>query len=186
MQRHNWRKAASYMYLYSARLRTEPVPKDSQHMLSALQERLNGLSAAINALHLVHPAYAWIDPFSGKNSIQNEHYPRKKAKKTVIEQCKWLKHNICLLILLDFSFGSSRNYWILILLSTHVQLFLLGLLYFHLTFCQWVMNLIMTDLSLWFTNYAFDYLVQGNNMLLSCSGRQWYSAPVSAIIHRYR
>lgn len=86
MQRHNWRKAASYMYLYSARLRTEPVPKDSQHMLSALQERLNGLSAAINALHLVHPAYAWIDPFSGKNSIQNEHYPRKKAKKTVIEQ----------------------------------------------------------------------------------------------------
>lgn len=88
MQRHNWRKAASYMYLYSARLRTEPVPKDSQHMLSALQERLNGLSAAINALHLVHPAYAWIDPFSGKSSIQNEHYPRKKAKKTVIEQCK--------------------------------------------------------------------------------------------------
>ncbi|KAH9684268.1 nuclear pore complex protein NUP160 [Citrus sinensis] len=89
MQRHNWRKAASYMYLYSARLRTEPVPKDSQHMLSALQERLNGLSAAINALHLVHPAYAWIDPFSGKNSIQNEHYPRKKAKKTVIEQWNW-------------------------------------------------------------------------------------------------
>lgn len=26
-----------------------------------LQERLNGLSAAINALHLVNPAYAWID-----------------------------------------------------------------------------------------------------------------------------
>lgn len=86
MQRHNWRKAASYMYLYSARLRSEPVPKDNQHIFSALQERLNGLSAAINALHLVHPAYAWIDPFSGKNSIQNEHYPRKKAKKAVIEQ----------------------------------------------------------------------------------------------------
>lgn len=111
MQRHNWRKAASYMYLYSARLRTEPVPKHSQHILSALQERLNGLSAAINALHLVHPAYAWIDPFLLKNSIQNEHYPSKKAKKTVIEQCKWLKHNIqfiCLLILLDFSVGSFR------------------------------------------------------------------------------
>lgn len=86
MQRHNWRKAASYMYLYSARLRTEPVPKHNQHILSALQERLNGLSAAINALHLVHPAYGWIDPFLQKNSIQNEHYPSKKAKKTVIEQ----------------------------------------------------------------------------------------------------
>lgn len=87
MQRHNWRKAASYIYLYSARLRTEPLPKDQQQILSGLQERLNGISAAVNALHLVHPAYAWINPLLGQNSFQNEHYPSKKAKKTVKEQC---------------------------------------------------------------------------------------------------
>lgn len=88
MQRHNWRRAASYIYLYSTRLRTGPLPKDHQQILLALQERLNGLSAAINALHLVHPAYAWIDPLLGQTSFQNESYPSKKAKKIVKEQCK--------------------------------------------------------------------------------------------------
>lgn len=78
MQRHNWRMAASYMYIYTARLRTEPVPKDQQVVILALQERLNGLSAAINALHLVDPAYAWINPLVGGNSW---HHPSKKAKK---------------------------------------------------------------------------------------------------------
>ena len=76
------------MYLYSTRLRTESVPKDHQQILLALQERLNGLSAAINALHLIHPTYAWIDPLLGQTSFQNENYPSKKAKKIVKEQCK--------------------------------------------------------------------------------------------------
>ncbi|KAI8553195.1 hypothetical protein RHMOL_Rhmol06G0325300 [Rhododendron molle] len=40
-----------------------------------LQERLNGLSAAINALHLVHPAFAWIDPSLEGVSLPKEHYP---------------------------------------------------------------------------------------------------------------
>ncbi|XP_024008157.1 nuclear pore complex protein NUP160 [Eutrema salsugineum] len=62
MRRHNWRMAASYMYQFSARLRSEAASKDYIHMSLVLQERLNGLSAAINALSLVHPGYAWIDP----------------------------------------------------------------------------------------------------------------------------
>ncbi|GMY33051.1 nuclear pore complex protein NUP160 isoform X1 [Fagus crenata] len=85
MHRHNWRRAAGYMYLYSARLRTEAALKDHQYTALVLQERLNGLSAAINVLHLVHPAYAWIDPLPEGNSLHNEHYPRKKAR-TVEEQ----------------------------------------------------------------------------------------------------
>ena len=88
MQRHNWRTAAIYIYLYSVRLRTEPVPKDHHQILFVLQERLNGLSTAINALLLVCPAYAWIDPLLGGNSSMNEHYPSKRAKKMVTEQCK--------------------------------------------------------------------------------------------------
>ncbi|TQE12350.1 hypothetical protein C1H46_002003 [Malus baccata] len=50
------------MYLYSARLRKETALRDYQHTSLALKEILNWLSAAINALHLVHPANAWIDP----------------------------------------------------------------------------------------------------------------------------
>ncbi|XWS20630.1 hypothetical protein CRYUN_Cryun31cG0119100 [Craigia yunnanensis] len=86
MRRHNWRRAANYIYLYSARLRTDSVLKDQQHMSITLQERLNALSAAVNALYLVHPAYAWIDPLPEGHPLLNEHYPRKKAKKTVKEQ----------------------------------------------------------------------------------------------------
>ncbi|XP_012074439.1 nuclear pore complex protein NUP160 isoform X1 [Jatropha curcas] len=86
MHRHNWRRAASYIYQYSTRLRAEIVMKDHQHISLVLQERLNGLSAAINALSLVHPAYAWIDHLLEGNSLHNECYPSKKAKKTVKEQ----------------------------------------------------------------------------------------------------
>ncbi|KAJ9153482.1 hypothetical protein P3X46_026915 [Hevea brasiliensis] len=86
MHRHNWRRAASYIYQYSTRLRTELVLKDHQHVSLVLQERLNALSAAINALHLVRPACAWIDPLLEGNSLQIECYPSKKAKKTVKEQ----------------------------------------------------------------------------------------------------
>lgn len=73
------------MYLYSARLRNEAVLKDYLNTSLVLQERLNGLSAAINVLHLVHPAYAWIDPLLEGNSFQNEHFPRKKPR-TMEEQ----------------------------------------------------------------------------------------------------
>ncbi|KAM7250291.1 hypothetical protein ACFE04_022174 [Oxalis oulophora] len=86
MHRHNWRLAATYMYIYSSRLRTESVLKDFQHTSLVLQERLNGLSAATNALHLVHPSHAWIDPVLEGNLRQVDHYPSKKAKKTVNEQ----------------------------------------------------------------------------------------------------
>lgn len=86
MHRHNWRRAASYIYMYSALLRTEASLKDHQRRSFFLQERLNGLSAAINALHLVHPAYAWIDPLLEERSLQKETYPSKKARITVQEQ----------------------------------------------------------------------------------------------------
>ncbi|KAG4970554.1 hypothetical protein JHK84_036650 [Glycine max] len=82
LHRHNWRQAASYMYMYSARLRTEAALKDCVGSSLMLQERLNALSAAVNALHLVHPAYAWIDSLAEGSSIVNEHYPSKKAKRT--------------------------------------------------------------------------------------------------------
>ncbi|KAL6964533.1 hypothetical protein U1Q18_035585 [Sarracenia purpurea var. burkii] len=75
MHQHNWRRAATYIYLYSAQLRTEAASKDHWHRSLLLQERLNGLSAAINALHLVHPAYAWIDPLLEDSSVMKEHYP---------------------------------------------------------------------------------------------------------------
>ncbi|KAM5553851.1 hypothetical protein ABKV19_025868 [Rosa sericea] len=86
MHRHNWRKAASYMYLYSARLRTEASLKGYQQLWQALKEILNGLSAAINALHLVHPAYAWIDPLLERSALHNEQYPSKEARITIEDQ----------------------------------------------------------------------------------------------------
>lgn len=87
MYRHNWRKAASYIYQYSTRLKIEAAQRDYQHGSLDLQERLNGLSAAINALHLVRPAYAWIDPLFDRPGC-DEHYPIKKAKRTAEEQRK--------------------------------------------------------------------------------------------------
>ncbi|GLU00178.1 hypothetical protein SLE2022_175620 [Rubroshorea leprosula] len=86
MHRHNWRRAANYIYIYSSNLRTELVVKNQQKISVALLERLNGLSAAINALNLVHPMYAWIDPLNEANFLHSEHYPSKKAKKTVTEE----------------------------------------------------------------------------------------------------
>ncbi|KAI8023992.1 Nuclear pore complex protein NUP160 [Camellia lanceoleosa] len=86
MRQHNWRRAATYIYLYSAQLKAEAAFKDHQRRSLVLQERLNGLSATINALHLVHPAYAWIDPLLEESSLQKEHYSSKKARLTVDEQ----------------------------------------------------------------------------------------------------
>ncbi|XP_052192841.1 nuclear pore complex protein NUP160 isoform X2 [Diospyros lotus] len=86
MYRHNWRKASTYIYLYSAQLKSEAALKDQQRRSLILLERLNGLSAAINALHLVHPAYAWISPLVDESLLLKEHYPSKKARLTVHEQ----------------------------------------------------------------------------------------------------
>lgn len=88
MHRHNWRKAAKFMYLYSCQLRTEVATKDHQNKSLVLQERLNGLSAAINALQLVHPSYAWIDSLPAESPFSKDDYPSKKARITVQEQCK--------------------------------------------------------------------------------------------------
>ncbi|KAL2323239.1 hypothetical protein Fmac_027618 [Flemingia macrophylla] len=82
LHRHNWRRAANYIYMYSARLRTEVSLKDSVGSSLMLQERLNALSASVNALRLVHPAYAWIDSLADGSSLVKEHYPSKKAKRT--------------------------------------------------------------------------------------------------------
>ncbi|GMH23861.1 hypothetical protein Nepgr_025704 [Nepenthes gracilis] len=85
MQRMNWRKAANYIYLYSVRLETEMAVRNYQSPSVVFQERLNGISAAINALHLVHPRYAWIDLQIGGNHFRNECHPSKKPR-TVEEQ----------------------------------------------------------------------------------------------------
>ncbi|CAJ2672450.1 unnamed protein product [Trifolium pratense] len=82
LHQHNWRRAANYMYMYSTRLKTEAALKDNQGSSLMLQERLNALSVAVNALHLVHPAYAWIDSLTDQNSLTSECYPSKKAKRT--------------------------------------------------------------------------------------------------------
>ncbi|CAN4108263.1 unnamed protein product [Withania somnifera] len=83
MQRHNWRRAASYIYLYSAQLRIHGATSHQRGSF-ILQERLNGLSAAINALQLVHPAYAWID--SPIEETYSNTYPSKKARITMEKQ----------------------------------------------------------------------------------------------------
>lgn len=88
MHRHNWRKAASYIYFYSLHLKVEAALKDHKLRSLTLQERLNGLAASSNALQLVHPAYAWIDSPVNKTFLGTEEYPNKKARITKQGQCK--------------------------------------------------------------------------------------------------
>ncbi|XP_042506201.1 nuclear pore complex protein NUP160 [Macadamia integrifolia] len=83
MHRNNFRRAASYIYRYSDRLRTEATSNAPQQIPSTLQERLNALSAAINALHLVHIAYSWIDPQIEGYSCLDEHHPSKRPRNFV-------------------------------------------------------------------------------------------------------
>ncbi|XP_073287556.1 nuclear pore complex protein NUP160 isoform X2 [Primulina huaijiensis] len=85
MYRHNWRSAASFIYMYSVRLRAEAATKDSQYRSLALQERLNALSAAVNALQLAHPAHAWIYSPIEETSHDKDNYPNKKARLIVQE-----------------------------------------------------------------------------------------------------
>lgn len=92
MHRQNWRRAASYIYKYTARLRSEEAIRDSQQLSLSLEERLNGLSAAINALHLVHPEHAWIEPLLEELPLRIQHYPNKRTKKSVELQSNNLFH----------------------------------------------------------------------------------------------
>jgi hypothetical protein len=59
--RNKWRKAAAYMYRYYVRLNREGNAGGSHQLPHVLQERLHALSAAINALQLVDPSFAWLD-----------------------------------------------------------------------------------------------------------------------------
>ncbi|KAK1303809.1 hypothetical protein QJS10_CPB11g01906 [Acorus calamus] len=80
MHRNNWRKAAGYMYQYYTRLRKETNIKELQQPYSEFQERLESLSAAINALQLVHPAYAWIESQHEDYFSIDQHSPKRSRK----------------------------------------------------------------------------------------------------------
>lgn len=82
------------MYQFSARLRSETACKDYKHMSLVLQERLNGLSAAMNALSLVHPVYAWIDALPEESM----HNLVKKARRAEEEQCLSSKPHIVVVV----------------------------------------------------------------------------------------
>ncbi|XP_057530266.1 nuclear pore complex protein NUP160 isoform X4 [Amaranthus tricolor] len=80
MHQQNWRKAATYIYLHSVRLKNEMALRNYQNVALFFQERLNGISAAINCLHLVHPMHAWIDSQMTGNQLQSASHPNKKAR----------------------------------------------------------------------------------------------------------
>lgn len=83
--RNNWRKAASYMYRYSMRLKKEAnLRGSSQTISSSLQERLYALSTALNALQLVDHAHAWID---SQNENEDEESPNKKPRNILVANC---------------------------------------------------------------------------------------------------
>ncbi|CAA7392045.1 unnamed protein product [Spirodela intermedia] len=84
--RSNWRRAASYMYRYTVRLRTETNVKEQQQPSSAFEERIWGLSAAISALKLVNPAFAWIDSQHGDYYFSDQYSPNKRARKVLVDR----------------------------------------------------------------------------------------------------
>lgn len=84
--RSNWRRAATYMYRYTVRLKTETNLKELQQLSSAFEERIWGLSAAISALKLVNPAYAWIDSQHGDYYFSDQHSPNKRARKVLVDR----------------------------------------------------------------------------------------------------
>ncbi|WZZ08558.1 hypothetical protein YC2023_094479 [Brassica napus] len=53
MRRRNWRMVQVMCISFSARLRIEAASTDYKHMSLVLQERLNALSASVNALSLL-------------------------------------------------------------------------------------------------------------------------------------
>ncbi|KAL0919897.1 hypothetical protein M5K25_012023 [Dendrobium thyrsiflorum] len=84
--RNNWRKAACYIYQYSIRLRNEVSTDDTGKFSAALQERLEGLSAAINALQLVDHASAWIDSKNKNSFSTGQGVPHKRARNVLAEK----------------------------------------------------------------------------------------------------
>ncbi|CAN6466089.1 unnamed protein product [Victoria cruziana] len=83
MHRHNCRSAASFMYRYAVRLKKEQTSKDDSYVSLTLEERLHALAAAVNALHLVDPAYSWIDSVQESYMPNAQHSPNKKARKSI-------------------------------------------------------------------------------------------------------
>ncbi|XP_057863623.2 nuclear pore complex protein NUP160 isoform X2 [Cryptomeria japonica] len=81
--RHNWRRAAGYIYRYTVRMKEEGILRVHMELSFTLNERLQGLSAAINALHLVDPAYAWIDSVQESSNGLDRHSPTKRARKYI-------------------------------------------------------------------------------------------------------
>ncbi|KAK1326210.1 hypothetical protein QJS10_CPA01g00465 [Acorus calamus] len=94
MHRNNWRKAAGYMYQYYTRLRKETNTRELQQPYSEFQERLESLSAAINALQLVHPAYAWIESQHEDYFSVDQHSPNKRTRKFVEEDNTLQAHRL--------------------------------------------------------------------------------------------
>ncbi|PWA68371.1 nucleoporin [Artemisia annua] len=102
INRRNWRKAASYMYLYSSKLKSEAAVRAYEFRSFALQERLNCLSATINALYLLSSDCAWIstlhpdanDTFSSEksNSCMDIEKLEKEYILTSAEQLLWMKN----------------------------------------------------------------------------------------------
>ncbi|XP_020582574.1 nuclear pore complex protein NUP160 [Phalaenopsis equestris] len=84
--RNNWRKAASYIYQYSVRLKNEVITDDTGKFSTALQERLEGLSAAINALQLVDHASAWIDSKYVDSFSTGQGLRHKRARNVLAEK----------------------------------------------------------------------------------------------------
>ncbi|KAG8069730.1 hypothetical protein GUJ93_ZPchr0006g40621 [Zizania palustris] len=80
--RNNWRKAAAYMYRYFVRLTREGNAGGAHQLFHALQERLHALSAAINALQLVDPSFAWLDSVC---EADDQISPSKKPRNLLME-----------------------------------------------------------------------------------------------------
>lgn len=82
--RNNWRKAAGYMYRYFVRLNREGNAGGSRQLSHVLQERLHALSAAINALQLVGPSFAWLDSVC---EADDQISPSKRPRNLLMENC---------------------------------------------------------------------------------------------------
>ncbi|KAL6629816.1 hypothetical protein ACP70R_029581 [Stipagrostis hirtigluma subsp. patula] len=79
--RNNWRKAAAYMYKYFVRLNREGNAGGNR-LSHALQERMHALSAAINALQLVDPSFAWLDSV---READDQISPSKRPRNLLME-----------------------------------------------------------------------------------------------------
>jgi nuclear pore complex protein Nup160 len=82
--RNNWRKAAQYMYRYFVRLNREGNTCVGRQLSHQLQERLHALSAAINALQLVDPLFAWLDSVC---EADDQISPSKRPRNLLMENC---------------------------------------------------------------------------------------------------